>query len=82
MFKEAIMLARQISEEIKYLIKERYPEHDVREKIHKKYGDIDQFGFWYQCCYNSVCVEMGIDLKHGEKLKPKKVRLKTGKVRK
>ena len=76
------MLARQISEEMKDLIKERYPEHDVREKILKKYGNVDNYGFWYQCCYNSVCEELGIDRKHGEELKPKKVRLKTGKVRK
>ena len=75
------MLARQISEEMKYLIKERYPEEDVKERIFRKYGNVDQFGFWYQVCYNSVCAEMGINLKAGETLKPKKVKLKTGKVR-
>lgn len=76
------MLARQISDEMKHLIRERYPEEEIRGRIYKKYGNVDNYGFWYQCCYNSVCEEMGIDRKHGEELKPKKVRLKIGKVRK
>jgi len=76
------MLARQITEEMKDLIRERYSEEDIRSKIREKYGRVDNYGFWYQCCYNSVCEELGIDRKHGEELKPKKVRLKTGKVRK
>ena len=76
------MLAKQISEEMKDLIREGYPAIEVQDKIYKKYGNVDNYGFWYQCCYNSVCEEMGINLKAGERLKPKKVRLKTGKIRK
>ena len=76
------MLARQISEEMKDLIREGYSEEDIRSKIREKYGRVDNYGFWFQCCYNSVCEEMGINLKAGERLKPKKVRLKTGKIRK
>lgn len=76
------MLSKQISEEMKDLIREGYSGEDIRDKIRKKYGNVDQFGFWYQCCYNSVCEELGIDRKHGEELKPKKVRLKIGKARK
>ena len=76
------MLARQISEEMKDLIREGYPAIEVQDKINKKYGRVDNYGFWYQCCYNSVCEELGLDRKHGEELKPNKVRLKTGKVKK
>jgi hypothetical protein len=48
----------------------------VQDKIYKKYGNVDNYGFWFQCCYNSVCEEMGLNLKRGETLKPKKVNLK------
>jgi len=71
------MLSRTINEEIKNLIREKkYTKNEIMRKIYEKYGNIGNITFWYDCCYNSVAEEMGLDLKAGESIKLKrKVRL-------
>lgn len=70
------MLTDEISEDIKSMIRSRkYTKEEVLRNIYKKYGHVEKplsLGFWYDCCYASVCEGMGIDRKNGEKLKMKR----------
>lgn len=70
------MLTDEISEDIKSMIRSRkYTKEEVLRNIYRKYGHVEKplsLGFWYDCCYASVCEGMGIDRKNGEKLKMKR----------
>ncbi len=70
------MLPLQVSSDIKEMILRReYSKDEVIKNIYKKYGRIESpqsLGFWYDCCYASVCEGMGIDRKNGEELRLKK----------
>lgn len=70
------MLSNKVSEDMKVMIQSgEYTKEEVLRNIYKKYGRIENplsLGFWYNCCYASVCEGMGIDMKNGEKIKMKR----------
>ena len=70
-----MFLPRKIGEEIKKEIVEGFTKEDTIEAIIKKHGNLQGLSFFYDCCYNTVCQELGINRKKGEEIKPKKVRL-------
>lgn len=68
------MLSGAIEEKIKNLIMEGYTKEEAEEEITKKNGKIPGLAIWYDCCYNTICKELGINQKKGEKLKIKRAR--------
>jgi len=70
-----MFLPRKIGEEIKKSIIEGYNKEDILDEVEKKHGQLRGISFFYDCCYNTVCQELGINRKKGEELKPKKRRL-------
>jgi len=67
-----MFLSRKVEEQIKKLIVEGYGKEDIIEKITRDYGPLQGLSFFYDCCYNTICREMGINRKKGEELKPTK----------
>jgi len=70
-----MFMSRKIEQEIKRDIIEGYNKEDILEEVEKKHGQLQGISFFYDCCYNTVCKELGINRKKGEELKPKKRRL-------
>jgi hypothetical protein len=70
-----MFISLKIENKIKKEIVEGYRKEDIINRIRKEYGMIRGIKLFYDCCYATVCREMGINLKKGETLKPKKVRL-------
>ena len=70
-----MFLSLKIENRIKREIVEGYNKEDTLNRIKKEYGAIKGIDLLYGCCYATVCREMGINLKKGETLKSKKVRL-------
>ena len=74
------MLSLKISNFMKEQTRSReYPKEEVIKNTYKKYGRVENpftLGLWYDCCYASVCEELGIDRKNGEELKLKKRRVR------
>jgi len=67
-----MFIAKKVEQEIKKLIVEGYWKEDILEEITKKHGQLGGLPFFYDCCYNTVCSELGINRKKGEELKPTK----------
>jgi len=67
-----MFLSRKIEGEIKKLIIEGFGKEDIIEKVTRDNGPIRGLSFFYDCCYNTICKEMGINRKKGEELKPTK----------
>lgn len=67
-----MFLSRKIEGEIKKLIIEGFGKEDIIEKVTRDNGPIRGLSFFYDCCYNTICREMGINRKKGEELKPTK----------
>lgn len=70
-----MFISLKIENKIKKEIVEGYSKGDIINRIRKEYGMIRGIELLYDCCYATICREMGINLKKGETLKPKKVRL-------
>lgn len=70
------MLSGIIEEKIKNLIMEGYTREETEEKITREHGKIQGLAIWYDCCYNTICKELGINRKKGEELKIKRARTK------
>jgi len=70
-----MFLSRKVEEEIKKQIVEGFGKEDIIKEITIKHGPLQGLSFFYDCCYNSVCKEMGINRKKGEELKPTKERI-------
>ncbi len=70
-----MFLSLKIENKIKKGIVEGYSKGDIINRIRKEYGMIRGIELLYGCCYSTVCREMGINLKKGGILKPKKIRL-------
>ena len=70
-----MFLSKKIEEEIKKQIVEGYCKEDIIQEITRKHGPLQGLSFFYDCCYNTICKEMGINRKKGEELKPTKVRI-------
>ena len=70
-----MFLSKKIEQEIKKQIVEGYCKEDIIEEITMKHGPLQGLSFFYDCCYNTICKEMGINRKKGEELKPTKVRI-------
>jgi len=70
-----MFLSLKIENKIKKGIVEGYSKEDIINQIKKEYGMIRGIELLYSCCYATICQEMGINLKKGETLKSKKVRL-------
>ncbi|MDY0373517.1 MAG: hypothetical protein WDA59_00490 [Methanofastidiosum sp.] len=69
------MFNLQIENKIKKEIVEGYAKEDILNRIQKEYGLVNGIEFLYNCCYATICREMGINLKKGENLRPKKVKI-------
>ena len=69
-----MIFARKLSEEIKSLILEGHTKEVIQKIINKKYGNMKSLSIFYDCCYNTLCQEQGINRKKGEELKVKKSR--------
>ena len=67
-----MLLPRKVETLIKKMIVERYSKEEILKEIRTKYGDYRGLGFFYDCCYNTICKELGINRKKGEELKPSK----------
>ena len=70
------MLSGVIEDKIKNLIMEGYTKEETEEKIAREYGRIQGLTIWYDCYYNTICREQGINRKKGEELKIKRARTK------
>ena len=70
------MLTGEIEDKIKNLIMEGHTKEVIEGKITREYGKIQGLAIWYDCCYNTICREQGINRKKGEELKIKKSRPK------
>ena len=70
-----MFIAKRVEQKIKKLIVDGFCKEDILEEITKKHGPLGGLPFFYDCCYNTICKELGINRKKGEELKPKKVRL-------
>ena len=70
-----MFLSKRIEEEIKKQIVEGYCKEDIIEEITRKHGPLQGLSFFYDCCYNTICKEMGINRKKGEELKSTKERI-------
>ena len=68
------MLPGVIEDKIKNLIMEGYTREETEEKIAREHGKIQGLTIWYDCCYNTICKEQGINRKKGEELKVKRAR--------
>ena len=68
------MLTGAIEDKIKSLIMEGHTKEVIEGKITREYGRIQGLAIWYDCCYNTICREQGINRKKGEELKIKKSR--------
>ena len=66
------MLDLEIESKIKRMILKRTSKEDIIKEITREYGKIQELKVWYDCCYNTVCKELGINRKKGEELKPKR----------
>jgi len=71
-----MFIAKKVEQEVKKLIVEGYCKEDILGEITRKHGPLAGLPFFYDCCYNSICKQLGINRKRGEELKPTKVRLK------
>ena len=70
------MLTGAIEDKIKSLIMEGHTKEVIEGKITREYGKIQGLAIWYDCCYNTICREQGINRKKGEELKIKGARAK------
>lgn len=68
------MLSGAVEDKIKSLIMEGFTKEETEEKITKEHGRIQGLAIWYDCCYNTICREQGINRKKGEELKIKRAR--------
>jgi hypothetical protein len=68
------MLTGAIEDRIKNLIMEGHTKEVIEGKITREYGKVQGLAIWYDCCYNTICREQGINRKKGEELKIKKSR--------
>lgn len=71
------MLTGEIEDKIKMLIIKGHTKETIEQKITREYGKVQGLAIWYDCCYNTICRELGINRKKGEELKIKKSRPKT-----
>lgn len=65
------MLTGAIEDKIKSLIMEGHTKEVIEGKITREYGKVQGLAIWYDCCYNTICREQGINRKKGEELKIK-----------
>ena len=70
------MLTGIIEDKIKSLIMEGHTKEAIEQKITREYGRVQGLAIWYDCCYNTICREQGINRKKGEELKIKRSRPK------
>ena len=70
------MLTGAIEDRIKKLIIEGHTKEAVEGMITREYGRVQGLAIWYDCCYNTICRELGINRKKGEELKIKRSRPK------
>ena len=70
------MLSGAIENKIKSLIMEGFTKEETEEKMTREHGRIQGLAIWYDCCYNTICREQGINRKKGEELKIKRGRSK------
>lgn len=70
------MLTGAIEDKIKSLIMEGHTKEVIEGKITREYGKVQGLAIWYDCCYNTICREQGINRKKGEELKIKGARTK------
>ena len=75
------MLTGEIEDKIKNLIMGGHTKEVIEGKITREYGKVQGLAIWYDCCYNTICREQGINRKKGEELKIKgaKTKRKIGK---
>ena len=71
-----MFVSRKVEEEIKMAIIEGYNKEDILEEVKKKHGQLQGINLFYDCCYNTICKQLGINRKRGEELKPKKVKIR------
>ena len=69
------MLSGAIEDKIENLIMEGYTKEETEEKISREHGKIQGLAIWYDCYYNTICKELGINRKKGEELKIKRARI-------
>ena len=74
-----MFLSKKIEQEIKKQIVEGYCKEDIIEEITRKHGPLQGLSFFYDCCYNTICKQLGVNRKRGEELKPTKIRLQVRK---
>lgn len=68
-----MFLSRKVEEEIKKQIVEGFGKEDIIKEITIKHGPLQGLPFFYDCCYNTICKQLGINRKRGEELKPTKI---------
>ena len=68
------MLARIVGDKMRSLIMEGFTKEEIEGRITREYGRIPSLSIWYDCCYNTICKEQGINRKKGEELKIKRSR--------
>ena len=69
-----MLLQKKVENELKSLIVQGFAKEDIIEKMNKKYGQIQELLIWHDCCYNTICKELGINRKKGEEIKVKRAR--------
>lgn len=70
-----MFMSLKLESKIKKEIVEGYSRGDILQRIRKEFGLIKGIEFFYDICYNTICKEQGINRKHGQELKPTKVKL-------
>ena len=70
-----MFLSLKLENKIKKEIVEGYSKEDTINRIKKEHGTIRGIELFYDCCYATICREMGINRKKGKELRVKKVRL-------
>ena len=69
-----MFLSLKLENKIKKEIVEGYSKEDTISRVKKECG-IRGIELFYDCCYATVCREMGINRKKGKELKVKKFKL-------
>jgi len=70
-----MFLSLKLENKIKKEIVEGYSKGDTISRVKKEFG-IRGIELFYDCCYATVCREMGINRKKGKELKATKIKLK------